>query len=36
MNKNNLNPVFVPYDLPIKDIETLGNYQKLNWEDNTL
>lgn len=24
---NNLNPVFVPYDLPIEDIETLGNYQ---------
>ena len=23
----NLNPVFVPYDLPIEDIETLGNYQ---------
>ena len=22
-----LNPVFVPYDLPIEDIETLGNYQ---------
>ena len=27
MNKNNLNPVFVPYGLPIEDIETLGNYQ---------
>lgn len=27
MNKNNLNPIFVPYDLPIKDIETKGNYQ---------
>ena len=27
MNKNNLNPVFVPYDLPIKDIKTLGNYR---------
>ena len=24
---NNLNPVFVPYYLPIKDIETLDNYQ---------
>lgn len=22
-----LNPVFVPYDLPIEDIETLENYQ---------
>ena len=28
MNKNNLNPIFVPYDLPIEDIETKGNYQK--------
>lgn len=27
MGKNNLNPVFVPYGLPIEDIETLGNYQ---------
>lgn len=27
MSKNDLNPVFVPYDLPIEDIETLGNYQ---------
>lgn len=27
MNKNNLNPVFVPYKLSIEDIETLGNYQ---------
>ena len=26
MNKNNLNPIFVPYDLPIEDIEILGNY----------
>ena len=25
--KNNLNPVFAPYYLPIEDIETLGNYQ---------
>ena len=29
MNKNDLNPIFVPYDLPIEDIETKGNYQKL-------
>jgi len=28
MNKNDLNPIFVPYDLPIEDIETKGNYQK--------
>ena len=28
MNKNNLNHIFVPYDLPMEDIETLGNYQK--------
>lgn len=27
MNKNNLNPVFVPYGLSIEDIETLDNYQ---------
>ena len=25
---NNLNPIFVPYDLPIEDIEIKGNYQK--------
>ena len=30
MNKNNLNPIFVPYDLPIEDIETKGNYQKID------
>ena len=28
MMKNNLNPIFVPYDLPIEDIETKGNYKK--------
>lgn len=28
MNKNNLNPVFVPYDLPIENIEIKGNYKK--------
>ena len=28
MNKNNLNPIFVPYDLPIEGIKTKGNYQK--------
>ena len=28
MNNNDLNPIFVPYDLPIEDIETKGNYQK--------
>lgn len=27
MNKNNLNPVFAPYCLPIENIKTLGNYQ---------
>ncbi len=27
MNKNNLNPVVVPYDLSLEDLETLGNYQ---------
>lgn len=27
IKKVDLNPVFVPYDLPIEDIETLGNYQ---------
>jgi len=27
MNKNDLNHVFVPYDLSIENIETLGNYQ---------
>lgn len=35
MGKNNLNPVFVPYDLPIEDIETRGNYQKVNWNGIT-
>ena len=29
MNKNNLNPIFVPYDLPIEDIKTLGNYEEI-------
>ena len=28
LNKFDLNPIFVPYDLPIENIETLGNYQK--------
>lgn len=33
MNKNNLNPVFVPYDLPIENIETKGNYQPCEFFD---
>ena len=24
---DNINPVFVPYDLPLEDLEILGNYQ---------
>lgn len=27
MNKNKLNPIFVPYYLSLEDLETLGNYQ---------
>ena len=27
MNKNNLNPIFVPYDLLLENIETKGNYR---------